>query len=304
MYHAEDAQEGFFVLEGECLLIVEGEERRLKQWDYFHCPNGTEHITVGAGDGPCAILMLGCADPGPVDPLPGERARRAPWGVGGTGDRFAARGVRGSAEARARARAVAELRSCAADVAALRAEPDDAAEQVTQAVLGEPLWVEEERDGWARVRTLYDYPGWIRLDQLRGDPLEQARQFVGVPYEWGGLTERGIDCSGLVHVAYRRAAGSCRATRTSRRTRGWRWTRRPPARRSRDLRPSGRSCRPHRVLAGGGANPARDGARRRGRGGGGARAGGARAAPAEGCSGSDPSTEVGRGAKAAVFGGR
>lgn len=100
---------------------------------------------------------------------------------------------------------MAELRSCAADVAALRAEPDDAAEQVTQAVLGEPLWVEEERDGWARVRTLYDYPGWVRLDQLRGDPLEEARQFVGVPYEWGGLTERGIDCSGLVHVAYRRA---------------------------------------------------------------------------------------------------
>jgi cell wall-associated NlpC family hydrolase len=55
------------------------------------------------------------------------------------------------------------------------------------------------------VRTLYDYPGWIRLDQLRGDPLEEARRFLGVPYEWGGLTERGIDCSGLVHVAYRRA---------------------------------------------------------------------------------------------------
>jgi hypothetical protein len=100
---------------------------------------------------------------------------------------------------------VAELRSCAAEVAALRAEPDDAAEQVTQAVLAEPLWVEEERDGWARVRTLYDYPGWIRLDQLRGEPLEEARRFLGVPYEWGGLTERGIDCSGLVHVAYRRA---------------------------------------------------------------------------------------------------
>jgi uncharacterized cupin superfamily protein len=64
MYHAEDAQEGFFVLEGECVVIVEGQERRLKQWDYFHCPNGTEHITVGAGDGPCAILMLGSRIPG------------------------------------------------------------------------------------------------------------------------------------------------------------------------------------------------------------------------------------------------
>ena len=64
MYHAEDAQEGFFVLEGECLVIVEGEERHLKQWDYFHCPNGTEHITIGAGEGPCAILMLGSRKPG------------------------------------------------------------------------------------------------------------------------------------------------------------------------------------------------------------------------------------------------
>jgi uncharacterized cupin superfamily protein len=64
MYHAEDAQEGFFILEGECLLIVEGEERLMKQWDYFHCPNGTAHITVGAGDGPCAILMLGARKPG------------------------------------------------------------------------------------------------------------------------------------------------------------------------------------------------------------------------------------------------
>jgi uncharacterized cupin superfamily protein len=58
-YHAETAQEGFLVLEGECIAIVEGEERRLRQWDYLHCPPGTEHITVGAGDGPCAILMLG-----------------------------------------------------------------------------------------------------------------------------------------------------------------------------------------------------------------------------------------------------
>ena len=59
MYHAEDAQEGFMILEGECLLVVEGEERVMKQWDYFHCPPGTAHITVGAGDGPCALLMVG-----------------------------------------------------------------------------------------------------------------------------------------------------------------------------------------------------------------------------------------------------
>jgi uncharacterized cupin superfamily protein len=59
LYHSEGAQEGFLVLSGECLLIVEEEERPLRQWDYFHCPAGTRHVIVGAGDGPCAILMLG-----------------------------------------------------------------------------------------------------------------------------------------------------------------------------------------------------------------------------------------------------
>ncbi|WP_022929967.1 cupin domain-containing protein [Patulibacter americanus] len=58
-YHLEDDEESFLVLAGECLLIVEGEERRMRQWDVFHCPPGTAHITVGAGDGPCAILMAG-----------------------------------------------------------------------------------------------------------------------------------------------------------------------------------------------------------------------------------------------------
>jgi uncharacterized cupin superfamily protein len=64
MYHAESEQEGFLVLSGECIAIVQGEERRLRAWDYLHCPPGTEHITVGAGDGPCAILMVGTRTPG------------------------------------------------------------------------------------------------------------------------------------------------------------------------------------------------------------------------------------------------
>jgi uncharacterized cupin superfamily protein len=62
-YHAEAAQEGFLVLSGECIAVVESEERRMRQWDYFHSPPGTEHITVGAGDEPCAILMFGSPDP-------------------------------------------------------------------------------------------------------------------------------------------------------------------------------------------------------------------------------------------------
>jgi uncharacterized cupin superfamily protein len=62
-YHHESDQEGFLVLDGECIAVVEGEERRLRRWDYLHCPPGTSHITVGAGDGPCAILMLGARSP-------------------------------------------------------------------------------------------------------------------------------------------------------------------------------------------------------------------------------------------------
>ena len=59
LYHSESAQEDFLVLSGECVLLVEGEERRLRQWDFFHSPAGTEHIFVGAGDEPCVILMAG-----------------------------------------------------------------------------------------------------------------------------------------------------------------------------------------------------------------------------------------------------
>jgi quercetin dioxygenase-like cupin family protein len=59
IYHAEANQEAFLVLAGECRLLVEGEERLLRPWDFFHCPPWTEHGFVGAGDGPCAILMVG-----------------------------------------------------------------------------------------------------------------------------------------------------------------------------------------------------------------------------------------------------
>jgi cell wall-associated NlpC family hydrolase len=109
------------------------------------------------------------------------------------------------------------LHVCAAEVAPVRAEPDDGAEQVTQALAGEPLAVEERAGGWARIRTAYGYPGWVREEALGGEPdgewpglpragdhVAEARAYLGAPYEWGGLTERGIDCSGLVHMAYRR----------------------------------------------------------------------------------------------------
>ncbi len=58
MYHWETEAEAFLVLSGNALLIVEGQERPLKQWDFVHCPPKTEHVIVGAGDGPCILLSM------------------------------------------------------------------------------------------------------------------------------------------------------------------------------------------------------------------------------------------------------
>jgi len=59
LYHREDAEEAFLVLRGECVAIVEDQERPMRAGDFLHAPNGTAHVLVGAGDGPCAILMIG-----------------------------------------------------------------------------------------------------------------------------------------------------------------------------------------------------------------------------------------------------
>jgi uncharacterized cupin superfamily protein len=59
LYHRESHQEGFLVLSGECLLVVEDDVRSLCAWDFFHCPGGTAHVLVGAGDGPAVVLAVG-----------------------------------------------------------------------------------------------------------------------------------------------------------------------------------------------------------------------------------------------------
>jgi uncharacterized cupin superfamily protein len=66
MYHREDEQEDFLVLSGEALLLIEGEERPLKAWDFVHCPPGTDHVIVGAGDGPCTVLAVGARSGGGI----------------------------------------------------------------------------------------------------------------------------------------------------------------------------------------------------------------------------------------------
>lgn len=82
MYHREGEQEDFLVLAGECLLLIEGEERTLRTWDFVHCPAWTDHVFVGGGEGPCAILMIGSRTPdaGIVYPV-SELAQRHDAGV-------------------------------------------------------------------------------------------------------------------------------------------------------------------------------------------------------------------------------
>jgi uncharacterized cupin superfamily protein len=62
MYHWEADQEDFLVLSGEALLIAEGEERPLRQWDFVHCPAGMNHVILGAGDSQCLVLAVGARD--------------------------------------------------------------------------------------------------------------------------------------------------------------------------------------------------------------------------------------------------
>ena len=69
-YHWETEQEDFLVLSGEAMLIVEGQERRLRQWDFVHCPPETRHAFAGAGDGPCVLLAVSSR----------QFQERGPWG--------------------------------------------------------------------------------------------------------------------------------------------------------------------------------------------------------------------------------
>jgi uncharacterized cupin superfamily protein len=72
MYHWEADQEDFLILSGEALLVVEGEERTLRQWDFVHCPPGTNHAIIGAGTARCLVLAVGARD---------NRSKGQRWGA-------------------------------------------------------------------------------------------------------------------------------------------------------------------------------------------------------------------------------
>ena len=95
LYHSESDQEAFLVLSGECRLLVEGEERLLRAWDFFHCPAGTEHIFVGAGDGPSVILMVRRSHGDQACPLPSLGACGESSGERGGGNLRPGAGIRG-----------------------------------------------------------------------------------------------------------------------------------------------------------------------------------------------------------------
>ena len=106
-YHEESGLEGFLVLSGECIAVVEGEERRMGPWDYLHSPGGTRHITVGAGDGPCAILMYGLRSPDATILYPVEPAAAKYGALGADRDRLAEGGLQGPPADQAHALALA-----------------------------------------------------------------------------------------------------------------------------------------------------------------------------------------------------
>src|SRR4026207_1009931 len=94
-YHWETEQEDFLVLSGEALMIVEGQERRLKQWDFVHCPPEARHAFVGAGGGPCVLL---CASSR-------QFQKDGPWGYYCVDENAARHGASSSEDTQADARA-------------------------------------------------------------------------------------------------------------------------------------------------------------------------------------------------------
>jgi cell wall-associated NlpC family hydrolase len=126
------------------------------------------------------------------------------------------------------------MRLVAAPVAPVWREPTGSGrdDRVTEVLAGEPVLVSGARSaGRVAVEVPWQpsaladagYPGWVEASDLGAavaaapslavdpgvlphdseDPVDLARRLLGTPYVWGGLSPRGIDCSGLVHLVQR-----------------------------------------------------------------------------------------------------
>ena len=149
------------MLTGECLLVVEGEERTLGPWDYFHCPPGTRHITIGAGEQGCAILMVGTRV-GERTHYPADAGRREARRRRRRVHRLRARGLPRPPADRARQRAVAaagmtEVGRLAGlwryPVKSMAAEPLDARRGRPRRARGRPPLGVRSAPGWSAATS-------------------------------------------------------------------------------------------------------------------------------------------------------
>lgn len=84
-------------------------------------------------------------------------------------------------------------------VAPMFRETDVLSEQVTQALLGQPVAVLEARPGWARIRTPDTYQGWVEADALCEAPDGWGEPWAEIDELWANLRAAG---------EYRRAAAA------------------------------------------------------------------------------------------------
>lgn len=103
--------------------------------------------------------------------------------------------------------------------AVIREAPHDSAQVISDCVMGDimelgepgmydtpyvPVKLPDDRLGYVSAASVEMLEMWMRsVDSPSGeDIVRTARMFLGFPYLWGGLSPKGLDCSGLVRMSY------------------------------------------------------------------------------------------------------